>query len=145
MGYGDFAADECPERAQRPCARLYTNAPCFGFLSTFVNIPGSPKHFSSPDRASMSLNVIEGSLLVHEHRIGANVRDVNVGHPRLSHLVGSRPQRHLGIGRILFAIAEEIGQGFALMRWKRLTCAKRRTAWVPMAGRKTNFRKATGW
>jgi hypothetical protein len=32
----------------------------------------------------------------------------------LSHLGGPQPQRHLGIGRIVFSTAEEIGQGFAL-------------------------------
>jgi hypothetical protein len=32
----------------------------------------------------------------------------------LSHLGGPQPQRYLGVGRILFATVEEIGQGFAL-------------------------------
>jgi hypothetical protein len=32
----------------------------------------------------------------------------------LSHLGGPQPQRHLGIGWILFSTAKEIGQGFAL-------------------------------
>jgi hypothetical protein len=32
----------------------------------------------------------------------------------LSHLGGPQPQKHRGVGRILFATAEEIGQGFAL-------------------------------
>jgi putative transposase len=34
--------------------------------------------------------------------------------PLLSHLGGPQPQRHLGIGWILFSTAKEIGQGFAL-------------------------------
>ena len=32
----------------------------------------------------------------------------------LSHVGGPQPQRHLGMGRIVFSTAEEIGQGFAL-------------------------------
>ena len=34
--------------------------------------------------------------------------------PLLSHLGGPQPQRHSGIGRIVFSTAEEIGQGLAL-------------------------------
>ncbi len=35
-------------------------------------------------------------------------------HSLLSHLGGPQTQRHLGIGRLLFSTAKEIGQGFAL-------------------------------
>jgi phosphate:Na+ symporter len=55
----------------------------------------------------------------------------------LSHLGGPQPQRHLGIGWILFSTAKEIGQGFALKQ-AQLTRLWREGYWI-------RSRNSGGW